>query len=329
MFETLDTMISLGVIFLILSMVNKYLISLVKRLFKIKAKVITKELETFIGEKSSKYLIPYLEKKAKYLNFLDKTNIKKKIVLRELNKEQLKDVVGKLEEFLKSENIDEFKKVFGIDISINEVKKEIQGDLDEIKAHLNTLKDKVENMYDNTREKISEVYETRIRYRALYFGIGLAFFVNADFFGIYNSLSKSQAIRAQFVAQTDIIRTKIDDLDKQIKKSEGKEIENKEVVKHEITKIKNTLDNIKNSGLELGWTKKEFARVFKEEKGGGWTSVVYKLIGLLVAGLLIGFGAPFWHDFIGTFTGLRKTLRRQKGNNEGVKSNKTSNPLVK
>ncbi len=64
MFETLDTMISLGVIFLILSMVNKYLISLVKRIFKIKAKVITKELETFIGEKTSKYLIPYLEEKA-------------------------------------------------------------------------------------------------------------------------------------------------------------------------------------------------------------------------------------------------------------------------
>ena len=341
MFETLDTMIALGVIFLILSMVNKYLISLVKRIFKIKAKVITKELETFIGEKTSKYLIPYLEAKAKHLNFLDKTNIKKKIVLRELNKEQLKTVVSELEAFMKSENADEFKKVFGIDISVDDIKKKVQGELDEIKAHLNTLKDKVENMYDNTMEKISEVYETKIRYRALYFGIALAFCVNADFFGIYNSLSKSPAIRAQLVAQTDIISAKMEDLDKQIRESGAEKIENKEEIKDEITKIKATLDNIKNTGLELGWTKKEFGRVFKytNEEGeegreeGGWTSVgtsiVYKLIGLLVAGLLISFGAPFWHDFIGTFTGLRKTLRGKKEGSGESNTTTPENPLMK
>ncbi len=38
----------------------------------------------------------------------------------------------------------------------------------------------------------------------------------------------------------------------------------------------------------------------------------YKFIGLIISGLLISFGAPFWHDFIGTFTGLRKTLRGKK-----------------
>ncbi len=92
MFQALDIMISLGVIFLILSMVNKYLISFVKRILKIKTKVITKEMETVIGENTSKYLIAYLEEKAKHLNFLDE---KKR--LRQLNKEQLKTVVGELE----------------------------------------------------------------------------------------------------------------------------------------------------------------------------------------------------------------------------------------
>ncbi len=62
MFETLDTMISLGVIFLILSMVNKYLISIIKRCLKTKAKVVSSEMKTFIGENTTKILIPFIEK---------------------------------------------------------------------------------------------------------------------------------------------------------------------------------------------------------------------------------------------------------------------------
>jgi hypothetical protein len=46
MFETLDIMISLAVMFLILSMVHKYLVSLIKRALSIKAKVVADEMKT-------------------------------------------------------------------------------------------------------------------------------------------------------------------------------------------------------------------------------------------------------------------------------------------
>jgi hypothetical protein len=46
MFEMLDIMISLAVVFLILSMVHKYLVSLIKRLLSIKAKVVADEMKT-------------------------------------------------------------------------------------------------------------------------------------------------------------------------------------------------------------------------------------------------------------------------------------------
>ena len=71
MFETLDIMISLAVVFLILSMVHKYLVSLIKRVLSIKAKVVAEEMKTFVGENTAQYLIPYLEKKAKHLSFLE------------------------------------------------------------------------------------------------------------------------------------------------------------------------------------------------------------------------------------------------------------------
>lgn len=305
MFETLDTMISLGVIFLILSMVNKYLISLVKRIFKIKAKVITKELETFIGEKTSKYLIPYLEKKAKHLNFLDE-----KRRLRLLSKEQLKTVVSDLEEFMKSEKADEFKKIFGIDITVDDIKNKVHGEFEEIKAHLNTLKDKVETMYDSTTEKISEVFETKIRYRALYFGLALAFVINADFLGIYNSLSNNSLVRGKLVAQAGVINMQIKQFSNQISLDDEKVVTN---LTNEVKEVQANISMLRNeietAGLELGWANEKLDKPIV-------LSVIYKIIGLCISGLLISFGAPFWHDFIGTFTGLRKTLRGKKNGNK-------------
>ncbi len=91
MFETLDTLISLGVIFLILSMIHKYVMSMVKRFFKIKATVVAEEMKTFVGENTIKYMIPFLEKNAKHQNVLD--IIKGKNALRELSEEQLKGIV--------------------------------------------------------------------------------------------------------------------------------------------------------------------------------------------------------------------------------------------
>ncbi len=237
------------------------------------------------------------------MNFLDE---KKR--LRQLNKEQLKTVIGELEKFMKSEDAEEFKKVFGIDISVDEVKKEIKGEIDEIKAHLNNLKDKVENMYDNTMEKISEVYETKIRYRALYFGLALAFVVNADFFYIYSSLSKNSIIREELVARSDVINAQVELVSKQIELSEKKSISE---IKPEFDEAKKNITDltttITDAGLQLGWADGKITKACNS-----FGSVVYKLIGLLIAGLLISFGAPFWHDFIGTFTGLRKTLRGRK-----------------
>ncbi|MBT3880313.1 MAG: hypothetical protein HON76_05335 [Candidatus Scalindua sp.] len=56
MFESLDVAIAIRVIFLIFSMVNKYLVSLVKCFLKMKAKVITGEMEAFIGKNTTKSL---------------------------------------------------------------------------------------------------------------------------------------------------------------------------------------------------------------------------------------------------------------------------------
>jgi len=315
MFQTLEIMISLGVIFLILSMINKYLISFVKRFISTKAKVITNEMETFIGEKTSKHLKSYLKNKGKHLNFLDD-----KERLRQLSKEQLKAIVGDLDKFMKNENVTEFKKILGIDITDKEIKEEIN----KIKAHLNNLKDEIENMYDNTMEKISEIYNKNLRYLTLIVGILLAFVINADLFGIYIILSNNPIMRKEIVTQSEKINKEMEELFEKIRNDAGEGVESiqKEIDKAK-TEVTDLIGKVESAGIVLGWTKAKFWSAFSSPG-----SFFYKLIGLLLAGFLISFGAPFWHDFIGTFTGLRKILKGTKGGNAGTKSSFRPNPLL-
>ena len=70
--KTLYIMISLAVVFLVCSIVHKYLVSLIKRLLSIKAKVFAEEMKTFMRVNTAQYLIPYLEKKAEHLNLLER-----------------------------------------------------------------------------------------------------------------------------------------------------------------------------------------------------------------------------------------------------------------
>ena len=282
MFETLDIMISLAVVFLILSMVHKYLVSLIKRLLSIKAKVVAEEMKTFVGENTVQYLIPYLEKKAKHLNFLEQQHgvpliRKRQVGLRRLEKDQLEEVVDSLKDFLDKKSVRQLKHELAVQIPGVTTKRK----LDEIKGHLVTLRGRIESMYDNTTERMTEVYETRIRHQTLIWGLVLAVLINADFLDMYGSLAKNSLIRGKLVAQAQVIDRQMQLMSEQIEQKEGEEI-------------------------KLG-------AVFQ-----GWGAFFNKLLGLFISGLLISFGAPFWHDLLSSFSGLKKVLQERERRKPGV-----------
>jgi len=309
MFETLDVMISLGVVFLILSMVHKYLMSLIKRLFSIKAQVVAEEMKTFVGENTSKYLIPYLERKAKYLNFLDQRHgtvpfKKGEIGLRRLDQKQLEEVVDSLEKFMEKKSVRKLQQEFADQLPEGTTKKKIDG----IREHLGILKGKIETMYENTTEKMTEVYETRLRRHTLIWGLVLAVLINADFLGMYASLSKNAMVRGKLVAQVEVIDRQMQLMSEQIEQKEGEEIKSvRPVIKQAEANISKLTEDLDKAGLSLGWTQEKLAAVFK-----GWGAFFNKLLGLFVSGLLISFGAPFWHDLLSSFTGLRRRLEEKR-----------------
>jgi hypothetical protein len=313
MFETLDIMISIAIIFLILSMVLKYWLSVIKRATKIKARVISEEVKNFVGENTSKYLIPYLEKHAKHLNFLDdrKRLGKGKVIrekdLRQLSMEQLKDVAQDLKIFLHGKSAKDIQEKLGLDIPIQEIEDNIDG----IREHLKNLKNRVEANYDNTMEKISEIYEKRLCKRVFLWGIVFAVLINANFFQIYDSLAKNSLIREALVSKAETINNRMETLSREIEKKEGEAVKDlSDFFKKDIYRDMSALNReLVKTELSLGWNWKKIENFgLKLTEWESVPSFFKTLLGFLISGLLISFGAPFWHDFLSTFTGIKKKL---------------------
>jgi hypothetical protein len=313
-FESLNVAIAIGVIFLIFSMVNKYLVSLVKRLLKVKAIVIAGEMEAFIGKNTTKFIIPFMENDARHLNFLEKIK-KGKVGFRKLNEKQLGTLVDdmsnhllNISNYLLKEDGQKIVEKLGLRNSKDEIETKIK----EITDHLKTLKTRIGHSHDQTMQKISEVYENNIRKSTFYCGIALAIFINADFFSIYNSLSNKSMVRDSIVASANTINDKYlnslnDEKLKNIQTSEDL----RNVLKEAGDQESNLTNSLSEAGLILGWRNNEFRNENVSTKELG-LQIFMKVVGIFISALLISFGAPFWHEFLSSFTGIKQKLKSGK-----------------
>ncbi len=75
--------------------------------------------------------------------------------------------------------------------------------------------------------------------------------------------------------------------------------------------LKPVLKEIEEAGLKLGWS----ADVFTVLRSGSRTdtsfNILYKVLGLILSGFLISFGALFWHDLLSAVMGVRKVLQNK------------------
>jgi hypothetical protein len=341
MFQTLDVMISLAVVFLILSMTLKFFMSMIKRGLKTKAKVVSEEMKTFIGEKTSTYFIPYIENQATYLNFLDvldkpKKNRSRRQGIRQLSKDQLWEVVTDFRDFLRDNDADKV----GRCLKLTEAKEELEREIKKIETHLSQLRKKIENNYDNTLRKIAERYEALMVKYTMIIGVIFAILINADFFEMYGSLSKNSVATGKLVAQTEMIKTRMEKFNSELMKKEGQGLTSSdELMKEVVEKVDRLSSELETAGLNFGWNIHHFERVKsfiskpsangtgdegalsktigaktvvakagEVNRGEDLLAFFKKVFGLFISGLLISFGAPFWHDFLGAITGVRRLL---------------------
>jgi hypothetical protein len=325
MFETLDTMIALAVVYMILSMINKFILSGVKRLFKTQFNAMANELKRFASDD----LMDYVKNNEAAADFVgDYTNKLKNIekgFLRRVSNNNIKSMLefkGSVEAFLKREKVEEIAGY--LDIDLIQTKNET---IEQAKAKALKVRDRVETVYNSTMEQASREYTKNMRYWAIFTGLLIAITMNADLFIIYEDITSNSTIRTELVAKAEGISQRVEILNAKIEAAEKTDTD-KETLKLIATSTKEGAEELAgtldNAGLKLGWEHEpwvgwEEAKDDPKNKGqkieahwvdgGEWKWAFNKIIGLIASALLIGFGAPFWHDLLTSLVGIKKVLR--------------------
>jgi len=309
MFETLDTLISIGVIYLILSMAHKYIISIFKRAINIRGNIVAREMSTILGNYSSEYLLAYLKKNNKYTHLLDKKNKK----ITEISCPQMKFIIEDMQQFFNNKNnIESIRKSLGLSETVDTP---LVKEFNRLKADLSLWQDNITHTYDNTMKRISALTESKIRQWTLALGVVFALAMNADFMQIYSTLSQNNDARMRLVANSELISAKLELMEKVRKKKAVSQNDSFMNIKNELLETSSEMKKeLADSALIFGWHDTDLSQMKNP------LSLLNKIIGILISALLISFGAPFWHDYLSTFVNIRKNLaqNRETGNVKSI-----------
>jgi len=309
MFETLDTLISIGVIFLILSMAHKYIISIFKRAINIRGNIVAREMSTILGNYSSEYLLAYLKKNNKYTHLLDKKNEK----ISEISCPQFKLIINDMQQFFSNKNnIENIRKSLGLSETVDTP---LVKEFNRLKADLALWEENITHTYDNTMKRISDLTESKIRQWTFALGFVFALAMNADFMQIYSTLSQNSDTRTIMVTNSAMVNAKLDLLENDREKKTVSQNDSFMNIKNDLLETTSEMKKeLADSGIIFGWHERDLSQLKNP------LSLLNKIIGILISALLISFGAPFWHDYLSTFVNIRKNLaqNKQSGNIKSI-----------
>lgn len=158
-------------------------------------------------------------------------------------------------------------------------------------GNLETLRGDLANWFDHAMDRLSGVYERKLRALSLLIGVLLAVMFNADSIVVAERLWSDGTLREGLgqMAAT-IVR----------QGSPSSDPAAADAVKVALTQFKQDQDQLR--AFPIGWG---------AGAGGvapsGALAWLAKIIGLLVTGLAVSLGAPFWFDLLSTFVQVRAT----------------------
>jgi len=160
------------------------------------------------------------------------------------------------------------------------------------------LKEKIGFWFDEIMERASEWYKGNIKWWLFGVGFGLACIFNVDTIQVYQTISSNATVQEQLVAMaTDFVE-----------KNDSIANPNLNLTLEEsITRLDSSLQSIEHirSPLGLGWSA-------SEGKDLPWWLI--KLAGLLLTGIAVTFGAPFWFDILKKLLTLGRGGSSEKNN---------------
>ncbi len=276
MIKTLDTVIAMVIVLLLLSLIVQSLQTVVKKWFKVKSRIILNSLND---------LFSYVEVKESQAR--DVANSAEKLV------EEVKTQLQKLG-----------RVSLGKKAMIDSIAKEdLLKILDRIGA--GQLKAEVDKWYETVMQGFEERYTRHMRSIAILISIVVVIFFNANFFQVYQNISKSDQLRTALIAQSEDVNKRLNALQQQGNAASTTDQEQLAAAQKQLAA---DINNISNLG---------FTPITRQELGAAFTSgpmhALKVLLGWAIMVMLLSAGAPFWQDVLESLFGVKNLLRGKSG----------------
>jgi hypothetical protein len=171
-----------------------------------------------------------------------------------------------------------------------------------------TLKD-IGQKFEAFGQEASEYFESRARLLSVIVGFVVAIALHVDAFMLFDTFMRRPDIAQQVIAQGDKVTKAYQEAQK---KADASGTNVSDEVKQTKKALEAELEPLRTAGVPVGWTPRAVVE-FKEWSVTDLSNPFWKtLFGMLLGGLLIGLGAPFWYQAVQMLTGLRGATRQEK-----------------
>ena len=183
------------------------------------------------------------------------------------------------------------------------------------------LKD-VAQKFDAFGVEATEYFESRARLLSVIVGFVLAFAINVNALALFETFMRRPDVTQAVIDRSKDVTTKYDNLQQQVTTANAaaaraestpasgatdaqRQVEEARAsVQRAAQETSASVRELQSLGVPVGWTTEAVADYHKQP---------YRtLLGLLLGGLLIGLGAPFWYRAVSALTGVRGVTRAGK-----------------
>lgn len=184
--------------------------------------------------------------------------------------------------------------------------------IDEAQGDVEKARRNIEAWYEAMMDRVSGWYKRRTAVLTLVLGIVVAAILNADTITIANALARDSALRAAIVSAAErrlaADRGTAAVVDSPANVTEPPLGDAPPSPDREAARLRAAYSDVTGLGLPIGWSREAPASDPRAIPlgPGDW---LLKLLGLLITGLAISQGAPFWFDLLNRFMVVRSTIK--------------------
>jgi hypothetical protein len=170
------------------------------------------------------------------------------------------------------------------------------------------LKD-VAQKFDAFGVEASQYFESRARLLSVIVGFVLAFAINVNAIALFETFMKRPDIRDLVIAQGDRVAASYKALEGQVSDASAQKA---------AAEASDAVKSLRTLGVPIGWNAQSAA----DFQQSFWMS----LLGLLLGGLLIGLGGPFWYKAVQALTGARSLARGKESSDAAASATAAGAP---